>query len=103
MTQAPPSGMGTDGISDFQIPLDADRNYTLVVSLPEDRPANASEENGVAWLDWARQARASTTSTTAPTSGWPSSASCALYTVFFGVVCNRVWLLGGAVGGKQRA
>lgn len=54
MTQAPPSGMGTDGISDFQIPLDAERNYTIAVSLPEDRPSNATEEHGVAWLAWGR-------------------------------------------------
>ena len=52
MTQAPPSGMGTDGISDFQIPLDRERNYTIVVCRAEDRPANATGENGVAWLDW---------------------------------------------------
>ena len=52
MTQAPPSGMGTDGISDFQVPLDEDRNYTVVISRPENRPANATNENGVAWMDW---------------------------------------------------
>ena len=44
--------MGTDGISDFQIPLDEDRNYTIVVSRAGDRPANATDENGVAWMDW---------------------------------------------------
>jgi hypothetical protein len=26
--------------------------YTIVVSEPEDRPANATLENGVTWLDW---------------------------------------------------
>ena len=52
MTQAPPSGMGTDGISDFQVPLDEDRNYTIAISRPENRPANATDEHGVAWLDW---------------------------------------------------
>jgi hypothetical protein len=52
ITQAPPSGMGTDGISDFQIPLDENRNYTIAVCRPEDRPANATAANGVAWLDW---------------------------------------------------
>ena len=52
MSEAPPSGMGTDGISDFQIPLDEDRNYTIVISRAEDRPANATDENGVAWVDW---------------------------------------------------
>ncbi|MHC4180393.1 MAG: hypothetical protein ACYSWU_23060, partial [Planctomycetota bacterium] len=52
LSEAPPSGMGTDGMSDFQIPLDADRNYTIVISREEDRPANATDENGVAWVDW---------------------------------------------------
>ena len=52
MSEAPPSGMGTDGISDMQMPLDGDRNYTIVICRPEDRPANATEENGVAWMDW---------------------------------------------------
>ncbi|QDU79074.1 hypothetical protein Pla110_07780 [Polystyrenella longa] len=47
-----PSGQVVDGISDFQVPLDADRNYTIVVSRPEDRPRNATVENGVAWLEW---------------------------------------------------
>ena len=52
MSEAPPSGMGTDGISDFQIPLDDDRNYTIVICREEDRPSNATDEHGVAWVDW---------------------------------------------------
>jgi hypothetical protein len=32
--------------------LDADRNYTIVVSRPEDRPKNATLDNGVAWMRW---------------------------------------------------
>jgi len=47
-----PSGQVVNGLSDFQIPLDADRNYTIVVSRPEDRPKNATLENGVAWMKW---------------------------------------------------
>lgn len=47
-----PSGQVVDGLTDFQIPLDADRNYTIVVSRPEDRPKNATLENGVAWMKW---------------------------------------------------
>ncbi len=61
MSEAPPSGMGTDGLSDFQIPIDADRNYTIVVCREEDRPANATDEHGVAWVDWGTRARGSTT------------------------------------------
>ena len=52
MSEAPPSGMGTDGVSDMQIPLDTDRNYTIVISRAEDRPSNADDEHGVAWMDW---------------------------------------------------
>jgi hypothetical protein len=51
VSEAPPSGMGTDGLSDFQIPIDEDRNYTIVLSREEDRPANATDEHGVAWVD----------------------------------------------------
>ena len=52
LSQAPPSGIGMDALSDFQVPLDGERNYTIVVCRPDDRPANATEENGVAWMDW---------------------------------------------------
>jgi hypothetical protein len=48
--EAVPSGQVVDGLTDFQIPLDKDRNYTIVVSRPEDRPKNATLENGVAWM-----------------------------------------------------
>ncbi len=50
--EAVPSGQVVDGIADYQVPLDADRNYTIVVSRPEDRPSNATVENGVAWMKW---------------------------------------------------
>jgi hypothetical protein len=46
------SGQVVDGLTNFQIPLDEDRNYTIVVSRPEDRPKKATLENGVAWLKW---------------------------------------------------
>ena len=35
---------------DFEMPIDANGMYTIVVSQPEDRPTNATAENGVAWL-----------------------------------------------------
>jgi hypothetical protein len=35
---------------DFGIPIATDDSYTVVVSQPEDRPANATEEEGVAWM-----------------------------------------------------
>jgi hypothetical protein len=50
--EAAPSGHIVDGLTDMQIPLDADGNYTIVVSRADDRPSNATRENGVAWLEW---------------------------------------------------
>ncbi|MBG0854947.1 hypothetical protein I2W78_24650 [Streptomyces spinoverrucosus] len=38
--------------ADFQTALDKDRRYTYVVSTKQDRPANATEDNGVTWIDW---------------------------------------------------
>ncbi len=52
ISEAPPSGLSNDGLSDFQVPLDDDGNYTIVVSREEDRPANATEADGVAWMEW---------------------------------------------------
>ncbi len=37
---------------DEQVPVDSKGFYTIVVSLPRDRPANAAPRCGVAWLDW---------------------------------------------------
>ncbi len=37
---------------DEQVPTDEEGRYTIVLGLPEDRPDNATEECGVAWLDW---------------------------------------------------
>jgi hypothetical protein len=50
--EAPPSGRIVDGVADMQVPLDGQGNYTIVVSRPEDRPKNATLENGVAWVEW---------------------------------------------------
>ncbi len=41
-----------DCLADRQLPLDSRRRYTIVVSRPEDRPANATRLCGVAWLEW---------------------------------------------------
>jgi hypothetical protein len=40
------------GVADEAIPLNADGNYTVVISTAEDRPANATAANGVAWVPW---------------------------------------------------
>ncbi len=47
-----PSGQIVDGLTDMQVPLDKDGNYTIVYSRKEDRPKNATLENGVAWIEW---------------------------------------------------
>lgn len=39
-------------VADQDITLAADGTYTIVVSTPEDRPANATVANGITWLDW---------------------------------------------------
>ena len=52
LSQAPPVGTGGEALTDMQVPLDANGNYTIVVSRPEDRPANATAENGIAWVNW---------------------------------------------------
>ena len=50
--EAMPSGQIVDGLTDMQVPLDKDGNYTIVYSRKEDRPKNATDENGVAWIEW---------------------------------------------------
>ena len=50
--EAAPSGQIVDGLTDMQIPLDDDGNYTIVHSRAEDRPKNATFENGIAWIEW---------------------------------------------------
>jgi hypothetical protein len=49
---AAPSGELWDGVFDMQVPVDHDGYYTIVVSRPDDRPKNATNEHGVAWIDW---------------------------------------------------
>jgi hypothetical protein len=39
-------------LHDAQVPLDGDGYFTLVVSDPDQRPANATDANGIAWLPW---------------------------------------------------
>jgi hypothetical protein len=37
---------------DHEAPLDGSGFYTIVVSTPAERPANATVPNGVTWVDW---------------------------------------------------
>jgi hypothetical protein len=41
-----------DGVFDMQVPVDKDGYYTIVISRPEDRPKNATAQNGITWIDW---------------------------------------------------
>jgi hypothetical protein len=41
-----------DCLADRQVLQQSGRRYTVVVSTPADRPANATPACGVAWLDW---------------------------------------------------
>lgn len=42
----------TSCATDAQTALDPSGDYTIVVSTPADRPANATTAEGVTWLDW---------------------------------------------------
>jgi hypothetical protein len=50
--EAMPSGQIVDALTDMQVPLDKDGNYTIVYSRKEDRPKNATDANGIAWIEW---------------------------------------------------
>ncbi len=39
-------------LADDEVPLSKNREYTIVVSTKKNRPSNAKQECGVAWLDW---------------------------------------------------
>ncbi len=46
------AGICEDAVIDTDIAVDESGYYTIVVSSKEDRPSNATKENGVTWLDW---------------------------------------------------
>ncbi len=45
-------GLEQTSVMDDELVLDKDRKYIIVYSRPEDRPINATKENGVTWVDW---------------------------------------------------
>lgn len=47
---APPSGEGWYTLYDEQIEVDDEGYFTIAVSTPRNRPANATEENKVSWI-----------------------------------------------------
>jgi hypothetical protein len=51
--QGLPSGATTGPcLADEEVPINAKREFTIVVSLPQDRPKNATDKCGVAWMNW---------------------------------------------------
>ncbi len=50
--ESPVTTRVSDCLYDEQIPAGADGMYTVVVSLAEDRPSNATIACGVAWMAW---------------------------------------------------
>ena len=50
--EGPISGKGSDCAYDQQVPLDQNGNWKIVISRPEDRPANANTICGAKWLDF---------------------------------------------------
>ncbi|HEV3128898.1 MAG TPA: hypothetical protein VGY32_07935 [Solirubrobacteraceae bacterium] len=52
-SEGPTSGKTTGPcLADQETPINAQRDYTVVISLPQDRPANATDKCGVAWMNW---------------------------------------------------
>ncbi len=47
-----PYGKPITSVMDDEIVTDANGNFVLVYSRPEDRPANATAANGVTWVNW---------------------------------------------------
>ncbi|AXQ28449.1 hypothetical protein D0B54_07030 [Solimonas sp. K1W22B-7] len=41
-----------DCLSDYEVPVDAQGYFTLVVSDPAQRPSNATDAKAIAWLPW---------------------------------------------------
>ncbi len=46
-----------NSLMDDEVVLNGDHEYVIVYSTAEDRPANATPENGVTWVDWGPRAR----------------------------------------------
>ncbi len=46
------AGICNDAVVDHQVAVDKEGWYTLVVSTKDNRPVNATKENGITWLDW---------------------------------------------------
>ena len=56
-------GMGAPlhAVLDEDLVLNAQREYVIVLSQPQDRPANATAANGITWVDWGARGEVSWT------------------------------------------
>jgi len=50
-------GLAEVSVMDDEVVKNEDSEYVLVLSRPQDRPANATAENGVTWVDWGPEAK----------------------------------------------
>lgn len=50
--ESPVTTRVSDCLYDEQVPVGADGFFTIVISLIEDRPTNATDSCGVAWMQW---------------------------------------------------
>ena len=50
-------GEAIGSIMDDEVALDDERRYVIAFSLPEDKPENATQANGVSWVEWPRVSR----------------------------------------------
>jgi len=48
-------GVPVHAVYDEDFQLDRENKYILVFSRPEDKPLNATKENGITWCDWGNQ------------------------------------------------
>lgn len=56
-----PQGLASQSIMDDEVVLDQNRHYAIVFSRDNERPRNATEANGVNWVDWGASAEISWT------------------------------------------
>lgn len=45
-------GVALTSVMDDEVTIDSDRRYVIVYSRASDRPANATPQSGVTWVDW---------------------------------------------------
>ena len=45
-------GITSQSVMDDEVVIDGQRDYVIVFSRDNERPSNASRENGVTWVDW---------------------------------------------------